>query len=110
MPLKNLFQDIPVHLPAELAETIVQSDSLRIERIISRGHQSDPDAWYDQDTHEFVLLLQGQARLQFAKDNTCVSLKPGDYLDISAHQQHRVDWTDPQQDNVWLTVHFKGEV
>ena len=107
MPLKNLFQDIPVDLPAELIETIAQTESLRIERIISRGHKSDPDAWYDQDTHEFVLLLQGRARLQFAEDNTCASLRPGDYLVIPAHQQHRVDWTSPEHDTVWLTVHYK---
>ena len=107
MDLENLFQDIPCDLPAELIETIAGSESVRIERIVSRGHQSAPDAWYDQDTAEFVLLLQGQARLQFAEDNTFVSLKPGDYLTIAAHQQHRVDWTDPAQDTVWLTVHYK---
>jgi cupin 2 domain-containing protein len=104
---KNLFHDIPSSLPAELIETLAESDAVRIERIISRAHTSPPDAWYDQDTHEFVVLLQGRARLQFADSDTLVSLNPGDYLSIPAHQQHRVDWTDPEHDTVWLTVHYK---
>lgn len=107
MAHKNLFQDIPSDLPTELIETIAGSDSLRVERIVSRGHASAPNAWYDQDTDEFVLLLQGQARLQFADNNSVVALKPGDYLTIPAHQRHRVDWTDPARDTVWLTVHYK---
>jgi len=108
MCFRNLFQDIPASLPAELIETIAQSDTMRIERIVSRGHASDPDVWYDQDTHEFVLLLQGQANLQFAQDDGILTLKPGDYLIIPAHQRHRVDWTDPEHDTVWLTVHYQG--
>ena len=104
---KNLFQDIPSSLPTELIETIAGSDAVRIERIISQGHTCAPDTWYDQDTHEFVLLLRGQARLQFAGDDTLVTLKPGDHLTIPAHQRHRVDWTDPEHDTVWLTVHFE---
>ncbi len=103
--LKNLFQDIPSSLPTELIETIAGSDSVRIERIISRGQTSAPHAWYDQDTDEFVLLLQGRARLQFAENDVVLTLKPGDYLSIPAHQRHRVDWTDPEHDTVWLTVH-----
>lgn len=106
--IKNLFQDIPSALPLELIETLTQSDTVRVERIVSRGHASDPDAWYDQDRHEFVLLLRGQARLQFAPDKRSLTLKPGDYLVIEAHQQHRVDWTDPGHDTVWLTVHYSG--
>jgi len=104
---ENLFHDIPSHLPTELIEIISGSDAVRIERIISRGHTSAPDAWYDQDNHEFVVLLQGRARLQFAGSDALVSLKPGDYLCIPAHQRHRVDWTDPEHDTVWLAVHYK---
>mgnify|MGYP003419902423 CR=1 FL=1 len=30
---------------------------------------------------------------------------PGDWLQIPARQRHRVTWTDPAQDTVWLAVH-----
>ena len=32
----------------------------------------------------------------------------GDYLYLPAHARHRVSWTDPQQDTVWLAVHIDG--
>ncbi len=104
--LKNLFQNIPADLPDEWIEILTQDRDLKIERIVSRGHFSPPDFWYDQDTHEFVLLLQGQARLTFAKGNQTIELSPGDHLLIPAHNKHRVDWTDPTTDTIWLAVHY----
>jgi cupin 2 domain-containing protein len=106
--MKNsLFQQIPAVLPAELVETLCQAEYVRIERIVSRGHASPPDFWYDQEWHEFVLLVSGRARLAFADGTPCVELEPGDWLDIPAHKQHRVAWTDPQQDTVWLAAHYR---
>jgi len=103
----NLFAQIPPHLPAELLEILCQEEHLRIERIVSRGHASPADFWYDQEWHEFVVLLSGRARVMFAADNRAVELAPGDWLEIKAHMRHRVDWTDPQQDTVWLAVHYQ---
>jgi cupin 2 domain-containing protein len=30
---------------------------------------------------------------------------PGDWLEIPARCRHRVAWTDPNQETVWLAVH-----
>ena len=106
MNLSNIFSALPTTLPQELIERIGGCDSVRIERIVSRGHASAPDAWYDQDTTEFVLLLQGQARLVFQDRAEPYDLHPGDYLTIDAHCKHRVQWTAQDTDTVWLTVHF----
>jgi cupin 2 domain-containing protein len=103
--MENLFLDIPDNLPAELFDTLVESAAVRIERIVSRGHATPQDTWYDEDRHEWVLLLRGAARLAFA-DGRELELVPGDWLEIPAHQQHRVAWTDPAQDTVWLAVHY----
>ncbi|MCF7974319.1 MAG: cupin domain-containing protein [Phycisphaerae bacterium] len=105
MKTPNLLDNIPEDLPEEIIETLAGNHQVRIERIVSQGHASPPDFWYDQDTTEFVLLLQGQARLTF-RDHT-VDLNPGDYLTINAHQKHRVTWTDPDQPTVWLAVHYQ---
>ena len=102
----NLFQQIPAELPAELVETLCQAQHIRVERLVSRGHASSPGFWYDQDWHEFVVLIAGSARLVFAGGAPPVQLSPGDWLVIKAHVRHRVDWTDPQQDTVWLAVHY----
>lgn len=103
--MNNLFLDIPSDLPAELFDILVESDAVRIERIVSRGHATPAGQWYDQDRHEWVLLLQGAARLAFA-DGREVAMAPGDWLQIPARQRHRVAWTDPGQDTVWLAVHY----
>lgn len=105
MSLPNLFHDIPAVLPAELVEVLYESDRVRIERIISRGHAAGEDSWYDQDRDEFVLLLSGRAELEFEGAPERVFLRAGDYLSIPAHRRHRVAATDPEEDSVWLAVY-----
>jgi cupin 2 domain-containing protein len=103
----NLFRPIPENLPEELVETLCSSTHVRIERIVSRGQASPPDFWYDQEGHEFVLLISGRARLGFADDTPTIELEPGDWFDIPAHKKHRVEWTDPGQDTIWLAVYYR---
>ena len=105
---KNLFADIPRHLPHELIETLLTATGVRVERIVSLGHASAPGFWYDQDWSEWVVLLQGAARLRFEDEDAAVDLKPGDYLDIPAHRRHRLEWTDPTTPTLWLAVHYEG--
>ncbi len=105
MNITNLFADIPDDLPEELVETLLRSGAVRIERIVSKGHRSSDGFWYDQDQCEWVVLLKGKARLQF-EGGEALELGPGDYLTIPAHRRHRVEWTDPDTETVWLAVHY----
>lgn len=100
----NIFGGLPQHLPQEVMETLIQAADVRIERIVSHGHASAADFWYDQPQHEWVIVLKGAARLQF-KDGT-VAMNMGDYINIPAHQKHRVDWTTPDEPTVWLAVYY----
>ncbi len=104
----NLFSNIPVELPNELTETITETEHVRIERIVSRGHASAEGFWYDQTEDEYVLLLQGRARLRIGGESGCVSMKPGDGITIPKHIKHRVEWTDPDQDTIWLAVFYRS--
>ncbi|GHT20438.1 hypothetical protein FACS1894189_9290 [Planctomycetales bacterium] len=61
----NLLTNLPASLPEELIENIIVANNVRIERIISTGHFSPPDFWYDQDENEWVIILQGSAVLEF---------------------------------------------
>lgn len=103
--MKNLLDNIPGHLPDELFETLVRGDNIHIERIVSRGHTSPAEGWYEQDKNEWVLVLNGAARLGFEEGGE-VSMEPGDCLEIPAHVKHRVAWTDPDQETVWVAVHY----
>lgn len=107
--MTNIFADIPAALPEELVETLKETASVRIERIVSQGHTSPPGFWYDQDTNEWVVLLQGAALIRFEGDEKSVEMTPGSFVDIPAHKKHRIEWTDPVQLTVWLAVHYKLE-
>lgn len=102
----NLFQELPAQLPKEVVQTLIRAADVRIERIISHGHASAPDFWYDQPQAEWVIVLQGAARLQF--EHGLVEMRVGDYLNIPAFQKHRVDWTTPAEPTIWLGVRYGG--
>ena len=103
--MSNLLHPLPSTIPAELTETLVAASSVRIERIVSHGHASPDDFWYDQPEHEWVVVLQGAARLRF--DDEVRKLGPGDYVNIPAHRRHRVEWTTPDEPTVWLAVFYR---
>jgi cupin 2 domain-containing protein len=105
--MRNLFADIPENLRDELMETILQTPSFRVERIVSRGHCSPPGFWYDQDENEWVILLKGSAGLRFDGREDVFALNPGDHLHINRRQRHRLEWTDPEQETIWLAVHYR---
>ena len=101
----NLFTDLPANLPDELITTLLKAANIRIERIVSHGHASPEGFWYDQDEHEWVIVLQGAARLQF-EDNV-LELNPGDFVNLPAHNKHRVEWTTPDEPTIWLAVFYR---
>ena len=102
----NLFADLPANLPDELLTTLLNAANIRIERIVSHGHVSPEGFWYDQDEHEWVIVLQGAARLRF--EDSVVEMKPGDFVNIPAHKRHRVEWTTPDELTIWLAVFYKN--
>ena len=104
--MNNLFADIPAILPEELTETLLKTEGLRLERIVSRNHCSAEDFWYQQDEHEWVMVVQGVARLQFDGERQQLELKAGDYLTIPAGVRHRVSWTSADPDCIWLCLFY----
>ena len=103
---RNLMANVPDELPKELIEVLVKSEGVRVERIVSRGHSSPADFWYDQADSEWVLVVSGAARLRFEQGDEVVEMRRGDHVDIPAGTRHRVDWTDPDQDTTWLAVFY----
>ena len=102
----NLLHDLPDVRAGEVSDAIVAASTVQIERIVSLGQASPPGFWYDQKQAEWVLLLQGAARLRFADEAEDRTLGPGDHLHIAAHRHHRVEWTDPVTRTVWLAVFY----
>ena len=105
--MTNLLADLPQHLPNELVTTLLDATNICIERIVSHGYASPEGFWYDQDQHEWVVVLKGQARLRFEDDEQSVEMKPGDFVNIPAHKKHRVEWTTPDEPTIWLAVFYE---
>lgn len=99
--------NLPSALPDEITQTLLAGGAFRLERIVSHGQQSPPGFWYDQDEHEWVMLLQGAAALRFEDGDRLLHLTPGMHVTIPAHQRHRVEWTTPDADSVWLALFYR---
>jgi len=105
MQEKNIFKNIPQTLREELFEEIVTSKHVKIERIISDGHTSPKEGWYESEQNEWVIVLQGEAILSF-ENGTNVELKRGDYENIPAHKRHKVSHTSKEEKTIWLAVYY----
>lgn len=104
--IENIFKTIPPNLPKELIQTLVKNDKVRIEKIVSKGHSSPQDFWYDQNESEWIILLKGSARILFKENLEAINLSAGDYVNIPANVLHRVEWTDPSVETIWLAVFY----
>src|SRR5215831_11028539 len=100
MRAQNLNDAILPGSAAEQVTALLERGAVRIERIVSHGQCSPPGFWYDQEEHEWVLLVCGAARLEY-EDGEMLSLEAGDWVEIPAHRRHRVAWTDPARSSVW---------
>ena len=105
MPL-NLF-DLPDPLPdAEEFTDLIPERGVKIERIVSCGQTSPVGEWYDQDRDEWVVLIQGEAVLEY-DDGETLRLGAGDHVLIPARRRHRVNYTSRTPLCIWVAVFGK---
>jgi cupin 2 domain-containing protein len=103
----NLRRDLPARpLPDEVVDLLLERSGLRIERIVSTGQTTPEGQWYDQETDEWVLLVEGAARLRIEGEQADRELSEGDWILLPAHCRHRVTWTRAEPPTVWLAIHF----
>ena len=105
MNKNNIFHlETYLTLKQEYSEAIIPDKGVLIERIISTGHASPERYWYDQERDEWVVLLQGKAKLSWEAGKV-LEMRAGDWVFIPAHERHRVDWTSQEPPCIWLAVH-----
>lgn len=103
----NIFAGLPHGRRDEEVRDLLSQPSVTIERIVSTGQATPPGQWLDQAEAEWVIVLQGAARLVIEGEAAPRSLAAGDWLHIPPHIRHRVAWTDPGQATVWLAIHYR---
>jgi len=101
----NIFNALPLEAEKESFAELLRDKCIKIERIVSKGHISPESGWYDQEDNEWVLVLEGAGTILF-ENGRQVTLNKGDYLHIPAHEKHKVAWTDPDRQTIWLAVHY----
>jgi cupin 2 domain-containing protein len=101
----ELLSNLPTPSAHEVFATLLERPGVRIERIVSHGHVTPANSPFEQDDDEWVMLVEGAARLWL--DGTGeVELARGDHLFIPAGLRHRVTWTTTERVTVWLAVHI----
>ncbi len=108
MKIDNIFEGLPNSPDAEVFDMLLAKGNIKIERVISQGHTSPASGWYDQEQDEWVMLMQGAATLTF-EDGQETQLIVGSHLLIPAHLKHKVSWTAPNQQTIWLAVHLNKQ-
>lgn len=88
----------------ERFDEILRLGGVRVERIVSHGHASEPGFWYQQNWDEWVLIISGEAVLEY--ETGPVVMKSGDHVLIEAGKRHRVQSTSLEQPTVWLAIHW----
>ena len=103
---RNIFTGASAPAGLEQCLTLFESANVRVERIVSNAHCSPADFWYDQPEDEWVMILRGQATLEFAGGDS-VAMRTGDHVTITSHVRHRVSETDAE--TIWLAVYVKPQ-
>jgi cupin 2 domain-containing protein len=86
---------------SETITPLLSGQRFTLEHIVSYGQPSPEGFWYDQDTREWVALIQGQAVLVF--EDGALELTAGDAILIPPHRKHRV--SEVSHDAVWIALH-----
>jgi len=102
--INNILEIKHKNFNKEIFETLLKTPNIKIERIISFGHNSPIDFWYNQSQNEWVMIIDGEAKIEF--EDNIIKLKKGDYFLIEKYKKHRVEWTKPNKPTIWLAIFF----
>ena len=100
--MRSLTRDLRCPAAGEHFDEILRLRNVVIERIESSAQVES--RLYDQEQDEWILLLQGKARLDLGGEE--VDLAAGDCLLIPSRLPHRVLETSADPTCVWLAVHI----
>lgn len=100
----NIFAGVPENIEEELFSVLLKNENIKIQRIVSKGQVSPATGWYDQPQDEWVLVLKGEAIISF--ENKEIKMQTGSFVNIPAHTKHKVSWTHPDIETLWLAIYY----
>ena len=99
----NIFDITDKLSDEEIFKELYSNKNIQIEKIISYGQTTPTDIPYMQDHDEWVLIIDGNAKLKV--DSKEYSLNKGESLLIPANTKHWVTYT--HNPTIWLAIHIK---
>ena len=114
----NIFDLKDLSEKEEVVRILTENENVKIEKIISTGQTTD---WQELDKNEFVILVQGNAEIEYFKNNDYkknimknqrntnnkkLQLVRGDTVLINKGERHRVSYTSKEPCCVWICIFF----
>ena len=103
--MKNIY-NYPENISEEIFEEIIQGNTFKMERIVSPYLPKGDSKWYNQEENEYVVILQGEAKIELVNSEV-ITLNKGDHFLIKRFTKHRVAYTSKNPLVIWLTIHYK---
>ncbi len=102
--IDNIFRATAGAIGSEEFLTLLETEAVKVQRIVSHAAKSPEQFWYEQSYTEWVMVVRAHAVLEF-EGGERIELNEGDYLTIPPQARHRVYDTGPK--TIWLVVHLK---
>ncbi|TNJ42302.1 hypothetical protein [Phaeobacter sp. B1627] len=94
---------------AVFVETLVESDVIKVERVVTRGQASEAAAFCPQEALDFLIMLKGTLELEYKGEKETVSLRAGDSIMTEPGEENRVEATREGQESVWVKISAAGK-
>jgi cupin 2 domain-containing protein len=106
--MENIFSiENEIDFKKEVFIDLFKSNNCLVEKIISTGQATPENEWLEEDSDEWVVLLQGDSEINFLSGEN-FQMGKGDYLLIPSNTKHRVERTSKNPPCIWLALHIKS--
>ncbi|BBM55151.1 hypothetical protein JMUB3936_1435 [Leptotrichia wadei] len=121
----NIFDLKDLSERKEVVKILTENENVKIEKIISTGQVT---GWQESDKNEFVILIQGNAEIEYYRNRSCedknfnaneniiknikntndmkLQLGKGDTVLIKKEERHRVSYTSKNPCCIWICIFF----
>ena len=90
---------------------LAHAEGMSEEALQRKGHDLDHSKAHElhhyEEDEEGNLKRTGSSHSYRDEDGSVKRLDTGDHVNIPAHTKHRVSWTDPEQETIWLAVFYQ---
>ena len=90
----------------QFIESLLKKRNFNLTRIVSKGQATPEGQWDEQDMDEWFMVVKGSAGLKFKGEDEIRVMNSGDYIILPAHCPVKVEWTDQEQETIWLALHY----